>query len=618
MSALGAFLDAGRPEESVLVYFSGHGHDARGTFNLVVGTSRNSPGHVLNVRWIAEKLAKHPHHHNARFLLILDCCDAGAASGVFWNDVAGDRLRIWVAARTYQQALELDGDNPGGLFTSWIRRALGERAAAYAVDGRLLVNRLSERARAELGCYRTPEGDPAPKPTLYGADSDDILLADNVPVRANGWDPTLLASLRTALTDLGVGDARAGDSYAYCQERADANILPPIPRQPSLGTLLDALEDPARFYFAGNRLKLPMLTFTAHLAAALDQPKTLTAWLQDARQWLLDGRTASEDQINEAMEVIELPARAESRPRLMLQVAEDLNSDGYTLACAYLDEHGEPADHPDPQTGLTAPEALIGAIVDAVEGLPAGAPCTPQIEAILPFRLLADDAFIDALERALCGRSRKSAGRGKGPSAPQRLCSGSLAAAFPFVLRCWERWFETLLVDDRGGTKVREHWAAHHERCLPNAPKPPCLAWVKPRQGQTLESVALGRLKPPPPKSGALALAHDQAVGTEDLAALLELGVPILLWPRHRAASAAQLQGLKAQLKQAPHDRLQHLPLALHSHRVTEIGACPPQPCDFSLLWDTPGHPGLEQRDYDPSSLDAASLAPPTLDPEPQ
>jgi len=192
------------------------------------------------------------------------------------------------------------------------------------------------------------------------------------------------------------------------------------------------------------------------------------------------------------------------------------------------------------------------------------------------------------------------------------------AAAFPFVLRCWERWFETLLVDDRGGTKVREHWAAHHERCLPNAPKPPCLAWVKPRQGQTLESVALGRLKPPPPKSGALALAHDQAVGTEDLAALLELGVPILLWPRHRAASAAQLQGLKAQLKQAPHDRLQHLPLALHSHRVTEIGACPPQPCDFSLLWDTPGHPGLEQRDYDPSSLDAASLAPPTLDPEPQ
>lgn len=609
-AALDQFLDQGSPGESLLIYFSGHGHDAQGAFNLVVGTSRNERGHVLDIVPLVDQLSRHL--NAAKRLLILDCCDAGgAASRVEWNTACGDRLRIWVAARTHQHAQELDGDTEGGLFTAWMLRALGDRAPSLAVKGCIRVNALSARAREELGRYRSPSGDGAPIPTLYGADADDIVLAEKLPSIGPqpGWAPSLLASLRQALSDLGVGDGQAADSYRYCRERADSNILPSLPRPVRLARLLAVLADPDRYQFVGNRLKLPLLTFVAHIDAALGHPDALSGWLSEARQWLLDGRTIAEDAIDEALAIIALPSQSEPRPYLMLRVAPDLNSDGYSLAWVYIDEYGVPADdRPDPEPGLAAPHALIDAIVAAARRLPAGASREPQIEVILPFALLADDAFIDALERAVYRGARGSDAGATGadgqPVIPQRLANGHLAAEFPLVLRCWERWFETLLVDDRGGTKAARRWREHHERCLPELPKTPCLAWLRPEAGQSLEDVAQAHLDPLPSKHAALALAHDGAIAIEDLGALLELGAPIMLWPRCGKLSPAQLNALKQQFKQEPARALGELPRALHAHRCSEIGRRRPESRGLSLLWDTPEPRVLDQPNLDPSTLD--------------
>jgi hypothetical protein len=297
--------------------------------------------------------------------------------------------------------------------------------------------------------------------------------------------------------------------------------------------------------------------------------------------------------VKEAAAVVERPATAPPQSFLMVQVAPDLAAPpgSYSVAWDYIDEYGEPRDACDPRPGLLTHEDIVAQILAAVRALPSRTQCKPQIEVLLPFPLLADEAFVDTLERALFRPGERP------PT--DRLTPGDLAVEFPLVLRCWERWFEPLLVNSRGGTDARTFW---HDNagCLTHDSKPPGLSWLKVQARHEMQCAALLHLRDPDPGRRALALGCSGPIQCPELAALLDIGVPILLWPRRQAPTVAGLKALKKNLVCRQADRVLHaLPRALYQYRCHAAAHAGAYPGGFSLLWEDPNRPIFDQPDYD-------------------
>ena len=75
----------------------------------------------------------------------------------------------------------MDAEIGGGLFTSWLYRALAMEAAALAdADGYLRINKLDWHLRQQSTSYVSPTGRCAPVPALYGSTARNIVLTDRV------------------------------------------------------------------------------------------------------------------------------------------------------------------------------------------------------------------------------------------------------------------------------------------------------------------------------------------------------------------------------------------------------------------------------------------------------
>lgn len=594
-------------EDDFLFYFSGHARPIGGQLELILAAGQRAeifPSSRLIDLLQSECRAKSK-------LLILDCCYAEGVKEV-WQPTPYDNLRILVSTKSLFRGKEVHGLK-GGIFTHCLCEALTDPAhwrpddpvPLVDAEGHIYSDKLLiwlKRRIAEVGRKYEP-GIKFPEPIGFWNQGDPFLITQVVvpplvTLHVSGWPPALLGRLSAHLHELGVGRDLAAASYTYCRDRADADILLKIPKIEGIDQVLKVLADPGRYYFAGNRLKLPLLTFVAHLSASLEEPRPLVLWIEDAQQWLVDTTEIDPVNIEEAALVVELPSRTESQPYLMIRVDPDLASapSSFSVSWDYIDEYGDSVDCGGPTSGIGTQDALINRILASVRtALPNRAPCKAQVEVLLPFVLLSDDAFVDRLEQTLYR---------DGDRPPNgRLALGDLAAELPLVLRCWERWFESAAVYDRGGTDARVFWSERNA-CLAAAPMSPCLRWIKPRDGQPLTRAALLNLLPLPPTRPPLALACSDPISRSDLAALLDLGVPILLWPRHRAPTSAALKALKQSLVPSQlSPTLKTLPLALRDHRCREAALARPIPCDFSLLWEDPHRAIFDQPGYDTTPM---------------
>jgi hypothetical protein len=236
-------------------------------------------------------------------------------------------------------------------------------------------------------------------------------------------------------------------------------------------------------YRATNRLKLPLYAFIAHLSDELLNAERLRNWLADARAWLEQTCELDQDDIDSATTLPPQPTlRANPDPYLFVQVDPDLYAPDQFVQVSWK-LHIDDGPHTRNQTGasgqlpLTDHAAIARTIASAPISLDLPGNKRPRIEVLLPFDLLSNDDFIDTLERTLWRRRDRKMARA---SAAERLLPSHLAGSFPLVLRCWERSVALPLGEDLGGLFLREHWAAHADRCLEAEAALPCLEWPSP------------------------------------------------------------------------------------------------------------------------------------------
>jgi hypothetical protein len=409
-----------------------------------------------------------------------------------------------------------------------------------------------------------------------------------VAITGTGYPPDLIRAIDVCLDGLQPDIAVVRTSYQYCRARANSALLPALSGRETLSAILDRLTDPQRYYKAGNRLRLPLLSFTAHLNEALARPEPLVNWLKEAQGWLVEGGGIPSEHVEEAARVVDVPGPV-GQPYLMIEVSPDLRSqsdDAYQVGWVYLDEYGNPVESADPASSHTAHEDIIADIAAAVRLLPAVHGLLPQVEILLPFALLADDHFVDRLEQGAVGRAR--------PQAHKGLRLGDLAYQYPTVLRYWERWRETLACDTRGGADAVRFWRANAD-CLQRRSEAPCMVWLDSSRGSDIVVAGVGHLAATNPRRRALAIGTSGPLAATELEDLLEAGVPVLLWPRGMAPTTAALRRLKQALKQCPDARtLCDMPRALREVRISQAGRGRGAAFRLSLLWEDPDRETLK------------------------
>ena len=285
-NALSAYLDECGRGDSILIYFSGHSRFANGVFDLVLGDDINQRVNRLSIETLISLLKglEKP----AERLLVLDCCDAAqAVTKGYWNQQAGDWVRIWVATRRNEHAMELDGDTGGGLFTAQILRIL-DSPSAEALDQRgcLYFNEMEKQVRAAIGGLRLDSGKVAPIPGAFGDTRHNLLLAQGLDgVAHTGFSPALLGALAelvaTAGQDIDVGATfdqvceRSGLSLADGYRGRSGVFRDLGPRQ-AVGILAEAWHRPT------SKVEIPLAEFVWRVAQGAGNAPALNAWLDTA------------------------------------------------------------------------------------------------------------------------------------------------------------------------------------------------------------------------------------------------------------------------------------------------------------------------------------------------
>ncbi len=586
-------------DDDFLFYFSGHLRADADAPQLVLEASATPK--LISLRWIIELLQVR--YKVRKTYVILDCCQADRVREV-WKPDEKLAIRVLVATHSLTPAKQL-ARLQGSLFTHCLCEALQDPehwdphadGALVDDDGGIRSERLSHWLAERIAAvWSKHKGDgPAPVPRAYGGRRGEPFLVARVDLHT-GWPLDLRNNLYRALKTLEPDLDKVLGAYQHCRALAaghpDLKSCPDgADRRWMLGQLLAA-----GHYCESSGLRLPLFTFVTRLACELGEPPLLWGWLEEARRWLEATCRIDAQVIAAAAAPRPQPARnVQPDPYLMVRLEPDLTSpdEGMLISWDFYPDsdrldtskHGLPVS-------VRADHASLAAAVARAANTLIGCVHTPRIEVLLPFALLIDDGFVDALERRLS--QSQSTGDASAAVTAVRLRPRHLAFDCPLVLRCRERWIPRKRGEDYGGAPLRDHWALHRP-CLQAPATAPCLDRLVRKQGQTWAEAALARLVRPRGQRAALALLSPEPIPDRDaFRELLETGLPILLWPRRRAAEPPLLNALDTEVAGGDIDvTLADLPAALHRHRRLQALAESPPVCDFSLLWDDPDRPLL-------------------------
>jgi hypothetical protein len=590
--------------DQVVFYFSGHGRIPDREFELALSQTESISGHQL-LRVLRRCAARDK-------LLILDCCFGGAIEDLtrLLPEQSGD-LRLLVAATGRQRALH-DPAICGSYFSYFLCEALnnsclwglastgGLADALGNVGSNALVIWLQERLR-EVAQRHVLVPTAIPTPLAFPRLPDGFTVLRLNLDQPLGYPDSHAPALRAAIIEGGITAETAAASYAWCAAHQLGDTLPEPETLSGVTAIIDALMHPRAFYLAGDDLKLPVISFVAHLNRGLPESNPLDDWLRQVLAWLYGQPGLKRDDINDAQRVEAVATAAPTQPQrppcLLIEVARALPpSPGFQVSWDAIDARGDTRRKADRGASVSLAElpAAIAAILPAALDASRGA----RIELVLPAALLADDDLIDRLERLACWADMQHGSEGA-------LADGHLAHERPFALRCWERWGSTALDAERcGGWRLREHWR-ERAACLDQASAKHCLDWIDATAGADLAHPARRLLHAPRLDQRPLALGLGAPIPTDQLEPLLRTGAPILLWPRRVGLSARDAVALQRDLRERCADRgLAALPRALHDRRRCRAGGSDA----LSLLWDTPD---LLKYDQPPDDPDLMFEAPP-------
>jgi len=180
--SVAAVIDTCRPQDTLVVYFSGHAYGEDG-LQLVLTDPMNRQANRLQGTTLVGLLRGCQAQSK---LLILDSCQAGQAvvAADDWPSQPGDHFRILTASDGRSRTRE-DDDLQAGVFTFHLHRALTDPSLCHSgpggvldLGGHLSVDSIDPwLRRAVCGYKRVEGGQEQAEPQLYGSTAKGVFFA---------------------------------------------------------------------------------------------------------------------------------------------------------------------------------------------------------------------------------------------------------------------------------------------------------------------------------------------------------------------------------------------------------------------------------------------------------
>jgi len=563
---LNAVIATCAQEDTFVFYFSGHSLTRQRDFFLVLANDKDN---FSNLYLASQLIAQLRNCKAGSKLLILDCCEAGQA--VYqWTPANEDNFRVLAATNRTERSKEFD-DLGAGVFTHYLYLALTEpelwvpdETGIVDKRGTIWVNELAKWLRVAIANYGVRQQRQVPLPELYGPFSQNILLAEGLPLHRHTFvSSARLGKLRTLLERANLPANTLQQCFDDVLGKIEPRRTPPPAYAGGEGILLDHLLD---YWIETGHLQranvpVPLLEFVARLADAAVNAPALRDWV-DAEAASLGLTPAT---VREIGNTRDLPGPRTDQPLyLMIALApNDANNQYYTVQAWFVDDRQKQYNVRTVDTRFTPnqmPTLLETALREPMVRTArekAEKPLT--LEFFLPKHLL--DADPDAW----------TPGPAPEPDEPREPV---LTYHYNVVVRSWERLPHL-------NNKWTGSWAAYwnkYEACRRCPPSAACVAWVT--EHNTRYGSALDEGK-------CLFVLNFEVTDRRHLLTPLSQGVAMLLWSRKDWGDETATL-LRQRMERHP---LGELPDALREVRRKcwdESGEEDKHTGHLSLLWDDP------------------------------
>jgi len=167
------FIDGIRQTDTVVFYFSGHGHIHEGILRLVLNDELYIRKNYIEINYIIDAFKV---CNSLYKLIILDCCRGGTADNN-WNPEQSERYFIMTASERLERAKEID-DLKAGFLTFYIHKALTELPAEISdIKNTILLKNLYEWIKQKAKEHNFNNEIQVPLPNLLGNQKHDFEIA---------------------------------------------------------------------------------------------------------------------------------------------------------------------------------------------------------------------------------------------------------------------------------------------------------------------------------------------------------------------------------------------------------------------------------------------------------
>lgn len=159
------------PNDSVFIYYTGHGDATKGKLRFQFSDSGNVYQDFLSVSTIVEILSSSCYKS---IILLLDCCHASTAVKSL-KDENGERFHLIYSSGPLEKSWELDELQASAFTTSWCD-AIDATLNNVQEDRSVTLAHLDSLVRERVKQYRQMYGKDIPLPGLCGSKADQIIL----------------------------------------------------------------------------------------------------------------------------------------------------------------------------------------------------------------------------------------------------------------------------------------------------------------------------------------------------------------------------------------------------------------------------------------------------------
>lgn len=168
---LDQFIDNSNAMDTLIFYFSGHGHFVRNKLFLLLGNEPTRSSNLLSAEIILSTITS---ARGENKLIILDCCNAGVGS-TEWKPEISERYMLLTATGMFEKTKEID-DYGASFLTYSICRSLTTHRMEVEKNNHVLLSNLYSWLCQEARSFNERNNIQVAIPNLYGNQKTDFTI----------------------------------------------------------------------------------------------------------------------------------------------------------------------------------------------------------------------------------------------------------------------------------------------------------------------------------------------------------------------------------------------------------------------------------------------------------